>query len=150
MKDRDFILNAIKKKLISSLTSLHRPRSTSEKDGAFEGSCAGATSFETFLPLLLKVKRKLKISYMEAIDHITHKPARVLGLDEGSIFKNGSANICVFDPNYKWKVSLNSFESTGVNSPCLTQEMTGKVTTTISNGRIIFQEQKDVHKTKSN
>ena len=36
MKDRDYILNAIKKKLISSLTSLHRPRSTSEKDGAFE------------------------------------------------------------------------------------------------------------------
>ena len=150
VKDRDYILNAIKKKLISSLTSLHRPRSTSEKDGAFEGSCAGATSFETFLPLLLKVKRKLKISYMEAIDHITHKPAQVLGLEEGTIFKNGPADVCVFDPNYKWKVSINSFESTGVNSPCLTQEMTGKVTTTIANGRIIYQEQKDLHKTKSN
>ena len=42
---------------------------------------------------------------MEAIDHITHKPAQVLGLEEGTIFKNGPADVCVFDPNYKWKVS---------------------------------------------
>ena len=41
--------------------------------------------------------------------------------------------------------SIQFFESTGVNSPCLAQEMTGKVTTTIANGRIIYQEQKDLH-----
>ena len=86
---------------------------------------------------------------MEAIDHITHKPAQVLGLEEGTIFKNGPADVCVFDPNYKWKVSINSFESTGVNSPCLTQEMTGKVTTTIANGRIIYQEQKNFIRPKA-
>ena len=75
---------------------------------------------------------------MDAIDYITNKPAEILGLDDRGIFKNGRADICIFDPNYKWKVSSNSFESTGVNSPYLDQKMTGKVTTTIANGKIIF------------
>jgi len=150
IKDRDYLLNAINKKLISSLTSLHRPRSTNAKDGAFEGSSAGATSFETFLPLLLKVKNSSGISYIEAIDYITNKPAQILGLHKGGFYKNSTADICIFDPNYKWKASSNSFQSTGTNSPYLDQEMTGKVTTTIANGKIIFHDQNYSRRTRRN
>jgi len=150
IKDRDYLLEAINKKFISSLTSLHRPRSTNAKDGAFEGSATGATSFETFLPLLLRARTSSGISYMDAIDYITNKPAEILGLDDRGIFKNGRADICIFDPNYKWEVCSSSFESTGINSPYLGQKMTGKVTTTIADGKIIFFDQNYNLKIKRN
>ena len=150
VKDRDYLLNAVNKNLISSLTSLHRPRSTCAKEGAFEGSVAGATSFETFLPMLLNAKKNSGISYMEAIDYITNKPAQILGLEDGCLFKNGPANICIFDPNYKWTASSKSFKSSGINSPYLDHEMTGKVTTTIADGKIIFCDQNNGHKSKHN
>ena len=141
-RDRDFLQKALFKKSIKVLSSLHRPRSQAAKEGAFEGSVPGATSFETFLPLLLKLKKNLKISLVEAIDYITNQPSQVLGLNTGRISKNNPADICIFNPEHKWSSHPNTFQSTGKNSPFLNQDMTGKVTATISEGRIIFYDSK--------
>ncbi len=141
-RDRDFLQKALFKKSIKVLSSLHRPRSQAPKEGAFEGSVPGATSFETFLPLLLKLRKNLKISLVEAIDYITNQPSQVLGLNTGRLSKNNPADICIFNPEHKWSSHPNTFQSTGKNSPFLDQDMTGKVTATISEGKIIFYDSK--------
>ena len=137
-KDRDYIQKAIRNRTITALSSLHRPIGPNSKEGTFEGSVPGATSFETFLPMLLKLTESAKISLIEAIDYITNQPAQILGIKAGTISKDCLADICIFDPNSKWKASASSFRSTGANSPLLNQEMTGKVMATIADGKVIY------------
>ncbi len=137
-KDKEYIQKSFKNASITALSSLHRPIGSNSKEGTFEGSAPGATSFETFLPALLKLAECAKISLIEAVGYITNQPAEILGIRTGTISKNSLADICIFDPNFKWKASASEFESTGVNSPFINQEMKGKVMATIANGQVIY------------
>ena len=69
----------------------------------------------------------------------TQGPARILGLDTGSLEVGSPADITVFDPDYAWTVDVGQFYTRGKHSPFAGRELKGKAVITIVAGRIVMK-----------
>jgi len=71
---------------------------------------------------------------------MTVGPAKILGIDAGTLSEGSPADITIFDPKADWVVDENKFFSKGRNSPYIGMKLTGKVTHTIVDGVVKFEE----------
>jgi dihydroorotase len=77
-----------------------------------------------------------------AISRITAGPADILGLPLGRLSVGSQADICVFDPEARWVLSVDNLVSQGHNTPFLGTELKGRVSWTLLSGRIVYERPK--------
>jgi len=66
-------------------------------------------------------------------------PAKILGLDRGSLSQGAVADITLIDPNAEWVVEADKLESKSKNSPFLGKKMKGRAAYTIVGGKIVYK-----------
>ena len=99
----------------------------------------GIIGLETSLSLILtELVGKKILTLREAIKKITVNPARILGLNKGTLSPGADADITIIDPKLTRKIT--SFESQSKNSPFLGQTLKGFAVYTIVGGRISLAE----------
>jgi dihydroorotase len=69
---------------------------------------------------------------------MTRRPAGILGLPAGTLSAGAAADICIFDPDEKWRYDARAGFSKSRNSPWDGRTLTGRVKTTIVDGRLVF------------
>jgi dihydroorotase len=74
---------------------------------------------------------------MTAVDRMTVGPAKVFGLDGGSLDIGKRADVCVFDPDASWVVNEESLRSRGKNTPLLHRSLTGRAICTVVGGQVV-------------
>ena len=79
----------------------------------------------------------------EVIARLTCMPARILGVDAGSLSPGSAADICIFDPQQYWTLTRQTMVSHGHNTPFLDWELKGQVTHTLLNGRLVYSLNND-------
>jgi dihydroorotase len=104
----------------------------------FGESEPGATGLELLLALTLKWADQAKIPLPAALAKVTSEPARILGIEAGTIATGAIADICVFDPHARWKVDPAMLRSQGKNTPFNGYEMGGRVNFTLVEGQVVF------------
>jgi dihydroorotase len=117
----------------------HAPHTDYEKDREFDLAPNGILGLETSLAVTLQIlvrENKLKLPFV--IDLMTRKPADVLKLAAGRLAPGAAADICLFDPEEKWTYDAKAGFSKSSNSPWHGKTLTGRVKTTIVDGRIVF------------
>ena len=98
---------------------------------------------ETSLPITLEILvRQNKFKLPRVIDLMTRRPAELLKLPAGTLKEGAAADICLFDPTEKWRYDAKAGHSKSANSPWHGQTLTGRVRTTIVDGRIVYQNGK--------
>lgn len=132
--DKQALIEGLKDGTIDAICSDHNPQDTEQKVVEFDFAANGIIGLQTFLPLLLQLKEA--VGWDILINAITHKPRTILGLANGSITENSSANLCVFHPLKTWELNKTSNRSKSVNSPLFGKTLTGKVVATINNNKI--------------
>ncbi len=140
-RDRDAIREALADGTIDAICSDHTPVDDDEKLLPFGEASPGATGLELLLSLSLKWAEdhlKTKDALSAAIARITCDPARVAGLDAGKLSVGSVADLCVFDPNVRWKVEASAIVSQGKHTPFLGYELQGQVRHTIVSGRVAY------------
>ena len=75
---------------------------------------------------------------VEALGAVTHRAARILGVEAGTLAPGRAADICIFDPDAAWIVRSDALESQGKNTPFQGLELTGRVVRTLVGGRTVF------------
>jgi len=65
-------------------------------------------------------------------------PARVLGLDAGTLASGALADVVLIDPTLCWTVDPDRFHSRGRNTPFAGKSLRGKVVTTIVGGEVRY------------
>jgi dihydroorotase len=141
-RDRDAIRQALREGVIDAICSDHAPVDEDAKQLPFQEAEPGATGVELLLPLTLKWAQEMGLSLVAALDWITRRPARILGVEAGRIGAGLPADLCIFDPDAAWQVSPGSLVSLGKNSPYLGLEMIGQVRYTIIDGHLDFKRGK--------
>ncbi|MHB1678634.1 MAG: dihydroorotase [Sulfuriferula sp.] len=141
-RDRDAIRAALAVGTIDALCSNHTPVDDDAKQMPFGEAEPGATGLELLLPLALKWAGEERISLLDALARITLHPARVLGLDAGYLAVGHTADICVFNPETRWRVVPTALKSQGKNTPFLGYEMQAAVVYTLVEGQIVFDATK--------
>lgn len=136
--DRIKIIESIIDGTIDAICSDHSPVNEDNKLKPFAESEYGASSVELLMPLILKLSEEYKIELSLLINKITQQPSKILEINKGNLSINSDADICIFDPEYSWEVNSKTLVSEGKNTPFFNQNLTGKVSSTIFKGNIVF------------
>ncbi len=124
---------------IDVIATDHAPHSSVEKEEEFAQAPPGVTGLETSLAVILTNLVKPGIlTLSEALAKVTVNPARILNIEGGSLASGTTADICIFDPEFKFTVAADSFVSLSSNSAFIARELSGAVETVISGGRVVF------------
>ena len=108
-----------------------------------EEAAFGISGLETTLGLLMQIVKRGELDIPTLIERLTSGPAQILPKSWrqlGSLTKGSLADIAIFDPNYEWVLRSEDLATKGKNTPLLGTTLVGKVQVTISNGKIIYQD----------
>lgn len=137
LRDRDALRRGLREGIVDAVCSDHTPVDDDAKLLPFAEAEAGATGLELLLPLVLKWAEEDGVPLMDAISRITSHPARILGVECGHLAPGQAADICIFDPDFYWKVESKSLISQGKNTPFFGFEMKGRVNCTLVGGHVV-------------
>ncbi|HLH35416.1 MAG TPA: dihydroorotase [Alloacidobacterium sp.] len=139
--DREAMLAAIIDGSVDAIATDHAPHAAHEKEQEFERAPNGITGLETALGLTMAIlhgRHKLPLSRVIAL--LSTQPATVLNLKgRGSLAAGSFADIVLFDPKQQWTFHALASRSKSKNTPFDGWSLLGKVTATISEGRVVFR-----------
>ncbi len=135
-RDRDALISALANGNLNAICSDHQPHDADAKLAPFSETEPGISALETLLPLALRLTDHLPLK--EVINRITAQPARILGIDAGTLSVGEHADVCIYDPAQSWIMDSDKLVSQGKNSPFNGWELKGKVTHTLLNGNIVY------------
>ena len=81
----------------------------------------------------------MQVPLLDALSKITLQPAKVLGLDVGHLSLGHAADVCIFDAGQAWKIEPKALKSQGKNTPFLGMELQGKVSYTLVDGHVVYE-----------
>ena len=139
LHDKNTLIEGLITGALDAICSDHQPHNEDAKTAPFSLTKPGASTIEILLPMVLDLVSKELISPSRAIECLTINPARILGIDSGSLATGRIADIAIIDPNKSWIFTKEKMLSAGKNTPFDRWELFGKVTHTIYKGRIIYQ-----------
>ena len=138
--DRLAVIEGLRDGTIDVIATDHAPHHEDDKRCGLSCAAFGIVGLETMLPVSLQLVRDGVLSMSDLLAKMTANPARLLGLDSGTLADGSVADITLFDPDATWTVDRNKLVSKGKNTPWHGKEMTGQVTHTLKSGRIAYAE----------
>jgi dihydroorotase len=138
-EDRVALIAGLRDGTLDIIATDHAPHTASEKDREFDYAPNGILGLETALAVSLQVLvRQNKFKLPHVVDLMTRQPARIVNLGAGTLAPGAAADVCLFDPDEKWRYDAKAGFSKSSNSPWHGQTLTGRVKTTIVDGRTVF------------
>ncbi len=133
------VRRGLKDGTIDVIATDHAPHSELEKLVEFDQAANGIIGLETALPLGLELVRDGVLDLPGLVAKLTVNPARVLGLEKGTLSPGADGDVTIIDPELSWVFSREEIRSKSANSPWLEREFTGRAVCTIAGGRIVYQ-----------
>ncbi len=138
--DINICLDAVADGTIDIITSGHQPRSSEKKMQELDAVPFGVTSLETCLAQAIGcLIHTGKIDWLRAIACMSTNPARMLGIDAGSLAVGRPADVVVIDPHQSWTVEPSAFYSRNRNTPLLNQTLKGRARQVWVDGKLKYQ-----------
>ncbi len=139
-RDVEALRQAIAEGLIDALVTDHAPHLQSEKELEFLAAPFGIASLECALGLYVKALIEPGVlDWPGLISLMTEKPARIIGVDKGTLGVGKQADVTIIDPNAEYEIDVNTFRSKSRNCPYHGWKVKGKVEKTIVGGEIRFE-----------
>lgn len=137
--DRRALIDGLRDGTLDCISTDHAPHTDYEKDKEFDYAPNGIIGLETSLAVTLDVLvRQNKFKLPHVIDLMTRRPAQIVNLPAGTLAVGAAGDLCLFDPAEKWIYDAKKGFSKSTNSPWQGASLTGRVKTTIVDGRIVF------------
>ena len=138
--DVEALLEGIADGTLTILGSDHAPHANFEKEVEFDQAPFGIVGLETELGLFidLLVHKTKTIELPRLIAMFTVEPARLLGLDAGTLREGAVADVTVIDPDLEWTVNVDGFETLSCNTPFNGWKLKGRAVQTIVHGETVW------------
>ena len=135
------IKEALRDGTLDAVACDHAPHSSLEKEVEFGAAAFGLIGLETSLGLTLKLVHAGELNLMQAIAALSTHPARILGVNGGTLAVGAPADITLIDLNREWTVDAGTFASKSRNCPFQGWSLKGKAVITIVRGKIAWEEE---------
>lgn len=138
--DVEALIEGIADGTITILCSDHAPHCTYEKEVEFDQAPFGILGLETELGLFidLLVHKRRAIDLPRLIELYTSLPAKLLGLDRGTLAAGAIADVTVIDPDLEWTVDREASASRSRNTPFHGWELKGRGVRTLVGGEQVW------------
>ncbi|MFH1339291.1 MAG: dihydroorotase [Candidatus Omnitrophota bacterium] len=138
--DAEAIKQGLKSGTIDVIASDHAPHTENEKDIEFEHAAFGVIGLETELAAsITELVKPGVLSWADLVQKLAANPARILGLDKGTLAVGKDADIIIVNPDKEWVVTRDCFVSKSKNSAFLGRKLNGVVEYTICDGKIAYK-----------
>lgn len=142
-EDLEALIKGLKEGIIDVIATDHAPHGQEEKAKSFTEAPFGIVGFETAFALTMThLVKPGHLSPMEMVEKMSLNPAKILGLDRGSLDVGKVADIVIANPIEEYAIDANTFYSKGKNTPFDGKNVVGKVKTTLVAGKVIFENEK--------
>ncbi len=136
--DRMAICEGLADGTIDAVASDHQPRDADDKRLPFALASPGGAGLATLLAVTLAQVHGNGLPLLRALDLLTARPARVLGIEAGRLAKGLPADLCLFDLERIWKVEAGLLPGKAPNTPFDGRALEGRVVGTWKAGRRVF------------
>lgn len=135
--DRLACIAAVADGTIDVIASGHDPRGPEDKRLPFSESAPGMAGAETLLALALNLVRENVISTGRLFELLATNPAKILGLNAGSIAEGYAADLILIDPDAPWQVDGDRMTALASNTPFDRLPVQGRVRHMLKGGKVI-------------
>ena len=136
--DRQAMIEAVRNGTIDVIVSAHNPQDVDTKRLPFADAEAGAIGLETLLGAALRLYHNESLSLMRLIEVLSTAPAKLYGLDAGSLKVGAKADFAVVDLYEPWVVKTEELRSLSKNSSFEDAKFQGRVIRTVVSGKTVF------------
>lgn len=140
-EDQEALLQGLVDGTIDVIATDHAPHAGEEKEVEFAYAPFGLIGLETMVPLVVdRLVHQGRLTWKDAIAKVTVNPARILGLELGTLTVGQAADITVIDPEKVARVDKERFYSMARNTPFDGWDLKGWPVMTIVDGRVLMED----------
>ena len=135
--DVDAIIAGLMDGTIDCIATDHAPHAREKKMLELDRAPFGILGLETAVGLAVtRLVVPGRIGWPRLVEAMSTLPARILGIDRGTLRSGAIADITLIDPDHAWRVDVERFYSKSVNSPFDGWMLQGRAVATIVGGRV--------------
>ncbi len=138
--DVEAIIEGLLDGTLDAIATDHAPHTPEEK-ADFEKAPNGSIGMETSLAVGITSLVKTGImSFSDLVEKMSVNPAKILGIEAGSLSIGSAADIALVDLDKVWTVDVDKLHGKSKNTPFKGRTLCGKVVKTILDGRVVFDD----------
>lgn len=138
-EDRQEIIKGLLDGTIDAIATDHAPHSPEEKAN-FEKAPNGSIGMETSLSAgVTALVRTGKLTISELIEKMSTSPAKILGIEAGTLKEGAPADLVLFDINEEYTVDPEKLHGKSKNTPFKNLSLFGRVKYTLLDGKVVFR-----------
>ena len=138
--DVDAIIAGIVDGTIDCIATDHAPHAREKKMLEIDRAPFGILGLETAVGLCVtRLLATGRIGWPRLVEAMSTLPARILGVNRGTLRPGAVADITLIDPDLSWQVDVRQFQSKSVNSPFDRWTLKGRAVATIVGGRVKYR-----------
>jgi dihydroorotase len=135
--DVEAIIAGLKDGTLEVIATDHAPHAPAKKARGLERAPNGIIGLETLLPVCVTALIEPgHLSWPQLIAKLTIGPARVLGIDRGTLRPGAVADVTIIDPAAEWTIDPARFRSKSRNCPFAGWVVRGRADTVIISGQV--------------
>jgi len=133
------IKEGLKAGIIDVIASDHAPHTENEKNIEFDRAEFGKIGLESGLAVsITELIEKAILDWPGLVEKIALNPARILGIQKGTLSPGSCADIVIVDSKRELILKKEDIVSKSKNSPFLNRKLKGVVKYTILSGKIVY------------
>ena len=136
--DRAAMVEGVASGLIDIVVSSHDPQAADTKRQTFAQAAFGAIGLETLLPVALGLHHDGRAHLSHVLKALTASPAKIFGLNAGTLAKGAPADLVLIDPDEPFTVRESELKSRARNTPFEGRRFHGRAVKTFVGGVCVF------------
>jgi dihydroorotase len=135
--DVQAILEGLKDGTLDVIATDHAPHAPEKKMRELDQAPNGIIGLETLLPVcVVALIEPGHLTWPQLIEKLTINPARVLGIDRGTLKPGAVADVTLIDPTAEWTIDPTKFKSKSRNCPYAGWKVRGRAHTVLVGGEV--------------
>ena len=138
--DVEAIIAGLADGTIDCIATDHAPHAREKKMLELDRAPFGILGLETAVGLAVtRLVQPGRIGWPRLVEAMSTLPARILGINRGTLRPGAVADVTLIHPDLEWKVDVATFASKSVNSPFHGWTLRGRAVATIVGGRVKYR-----------
>ena len=138
-QDVQAVIAGLKDGTLEVIATDHAPHAPEKKMRELDQAPNGIIGLETLLPIcVMSLIEPGHLTWPQLIEKLTSNPARVLGIDRGTLKPGAKADVTIIDPKAEWTIDPNLFRSKSRNCPFAGWKVRGRAHAVLLNGEVKY------------
>ena len=134
------LIEAMKDGTLDVIASDHSPLAVEKKMRELDQAPFGVAGLETLLPVCVTALIEPgHLTWPQLIEKLTLQPARILGMEQGTLKPGAEADVTIIDPQAEWTIDVTQFRSKSRNSPFGGLKVRGRAHAVIVGGEVRYE-----------